>query len=270
MTKCAHILYIVLAFTLLCSCDNYSKLVKSNDYDAQYKAAIEYYEDGSYGKARQLFENLQMHYRGRDKAENINWYYANSLLKQHDYYLAAYSFTTFTKKYPYSDHAEEALFFAAYCKYKESPAYSLDQTMTHDAISDFELFAEKYPHSTHMPEVNQYLDEMHDKLMLKDYEIAYGYYNTEAYNAAYIALKNFVNLYPDSPKKEEALFYALKSGYEYAANSREDKMKERLQQVVNDFDKFSTVFKDSKFTKESQNIYTKSKALLAKLETEGK
>ncbi len=268
MNKCAHIVLILLSIILLCSCDGYSRLVKSEDYATQYSEAKRYYDEERYSRARQLLENLQLHYRDRENAENILWYYSQCLLKQKDYYLAAYNFTMFTKRYPYSTRAEEALYLAAYCKYKEAPPSYLDQTITKDAIEEFERFAERYPSSIHIPEVNAYLDEMNKRLMQKDYDIAVGYYNIESYHAAYVALKNFLNLYPDSPNREDAMYYILRSGYEYASNSREDKMQERLQQVVGDFDKFATTFTNSKYKESAQEIYTKSKALLAKIEQE--
>ena len=62
------------------------------------------------------------------------------------------------------------------------------------------------------------------------------------------------------------MYYIIKSGYEYAINSREDKMKERLQQVVNSFDKFATTFSNSKHLGECQKIYTDCKARLATME----
>ncbi len=43
-------------------------------------------------------------------------------------------------------------------------------------------------------------------------------------------------------------------------------MKKRLRQVVNNFDKFATMFKNSKYLSECQDIYTKCMAELAKLE----
>ena len=61
------------------------------------------------------------------------------------------------------------------------------------------------------------------------------------------------------------MYTIIKSGFEYAINSREDKMKERLQQVVNNFDKFATTFSNSKYLAECQNIYTRCKAELAKM-----
>ena len=76
----------------------------------------------------------------------------------------------------------------------------------------------------------------------------------------------FLNNYPDSPLREEAMFYILASGYEYGINSQEDKMRDRLQQVVNDFDRFATSFKESKHLAEAQQLYTKTRAALAALE----
>ena len=266
MKRILPFFFILLFFTVLTGCNSTEKLVKSNDFEAKYKAAVDYYEQGRYSKAIQLFENLSMHYRGRDYSENISWYYGQSLLKEKDYYTAAYQFKSFARQFPFSRNAEEATFLSAYCQYLNSPPYTLDQTATKEAITEMEQFADKYPQSVRIPEVNAYLDEMRNKLMLKDYEIAYGYYKIESYHAAYVSLQHFLNYYPDSDKREDAMFYMLKSGYEYAINSREDKMKERLQQVVNDFEKLSASFSNSKYLQNAQTIYTKCRSELAKIE----
>lgn len=270
MKRLSHIVVILLSILSLSACHGYNDLLKSTDYDAKYNAAVKYYEEGSYTRANQLFENLQLYYRGKDLAENINWYYSQSLMKQKDYYSASYQLVNFTRRYPYSQHAEEAAYQAAYCQYLESPEYSLDQTLTKGAIQALESFAEHYPSSVYLPQVNNYLDVLHNKLMQKDYEIAVGYYNVEQYHAAYVALNDFLNLYPDSPKREDAMFYILRSGYEYGINSRDDKVKERLQLVVDDFDKFSTTFSKSKYINQAQKIYTNSKAKLAEIEAQEK
>lgn len=259
----------VLSFAIA-GCTNYDKLLKSNDYEAKYAAAMRYYEENSFSKAIQLFENLTLYYRGKENAEDISWYYAQALYKEKDWYTAGYQFKRFARQFPYSERVEEAAFLSAYCKYIDSPAYSLDQSQTKLAIEEFETFAERWPRSNHMPEVNRYLDEMREKLMKKDYEIAYGYYFTEEYSAAYESLKNFLDLYPEAPMREDAMFYMLRSGYRYAAGSREDKQKERMQQVVNDFDRFSNSFKNSKYLNEARDIYTRARAALAKIEEEGK
>lgn len=260
--------YVLLLITivLLSSCDGYEKLIKGNDFDAKYEAAMNYYNNKNYTKAIQLYENLIMHYHGKENAENIAWYYGQSLLAEKDYFSAGYQFSNFFKRFPYSERAEEALFIAADCKYHESPEYYLDQKQTKEAIDAYESFVDRYPTSIHVPEINAHLDELRGKLMRKDYENAYGYYLTENYNAAYVSLQSFLNNYPDTPMKEDAMYYQLVSSYEYAINSQENKMKERLQQVINDFEKFNSSFGESKYKSQAQSIYTKTKAALAKLE----
>lgn len=270
MQKSVSIITMLLSLMLLGACSGYDKLLKSTDYDAQYKAAVDYYERENYSRAKQLFENLSIHSRDKERADSVAWYYANTLYRTENYYMASYHFNNYYRRYPYSSRAEDALFMSAYCKYKEVPYYSLDQKITKNAIADFEHFVDKYPQSPRIPEVNGYLDEMQQLLEKKDFEIAKGYFKIESYHAAYVAMKNFLNQYPNSQYREEAMYTILRAGYIYASNSREDKMKERLEAVINDFDSFVATFADSKYIKSSQDIYNKSRALLTQIEEKEK
>ena len=266
MKTTSKLTILVAIVAMLTSCSDYGKLMKGNDFDAKYQAAMKYYEDKNYTKAIQLYENLIMHYHGKEYAENISWYYAMCMMAEKDYYSAGYQFKSFYKRFAYSERAEEALYQAATCKYYESPEYYLDQKLTKEAIQEYESYLDRYPASIHVPEINTRLDELNEKLMHKAYGIAYNYYETENYHAAYASLQSFLNNYPDSPYREDAMFYLLASGYKYGIGSRESKMKERLQQVVNDFDRFSASFSDSKRLAQAQDFYTKAKAAIARLE----
>lgn len=251
---------------LLASCNNYEKLLNSPDYDAKYEAAVRYYNNNSYTAACRLFENLKLYGRGREHAEDVAWYYAQSLYKMSDFYTAAYEFQRFASQYPYSTRAEEALYMSCYCKYLDSPDYYLDQTATKSAIEDMEVFAERFPRSLHMPDINRQLDELRAKLVRKDYEIAYGYYNTEEYHAAYESFRQFINLYPDAPQREDAAFYLLESGYRFAKGSRESKQRERLRQVLNDYENFSSKYGESALLERAQQINKEARNLLAHLD----
>ncbi len=266
MKMMKNIVLMAVTCLVLAGCSSFDKLLNGNDFDAKYEAAMRYYNDNSYSKAIQLFENLTLHYRGRENAENIGWYYAQALYHEKDYYSAGYQFKRFSRQFPYSEHAEEAIFLSAYCKYMQSPSHTLDQSQTREAIADMESFVERYPRSNHIPEVNRYLDELREKLIKKDYEIAYGYYFIEEYSAAYESFRNFLNLYPEAPQREDAMYYQLEAGYRYAIGSREEKQRERLQHVVNDFERFSSSFAGSKRLAAAQQIYTKARAALTNLE----
>ena len=81
-------------------------------------------------------------------------------------------------------------------------------------------------------------------------------------DAYWNGLSDFMNQYPDSDKKEEAMYYMILSGYEYAINSTEAKIVERLNLVINDFEKFAASFSNSKYTKHTQDIYNKCREAL--------
>ena len=178
MKTALKIAIIAATALILTSCGNVEKLLKGNDFEAQYTAAMDYYNQKNYTKAIQLFENLIMHYHDKTHAEDISWYYGMCLMGEQDYYSAGYQFKNFFKRFPYSERAEEALYQAATCKYNESPEYFLDQRLTKEAIQEYESYVDRYPTSVHIPEINARLDELRGKLMQKDYEIFYGYYLT--------------------------------------------------------------------------------------------
>lgn len=251
---------------LLSSCastNKHNRLLKSNDQDAKFEAAMKAYEKGDYMHANQLFENLLLYSRGREMSEKVNLYYAKSLLGSKDYYSAGYQFESFVKWYPYSKYAEEALFQAAYCKYLEAPDYTLDQTLTKQSMDAFQEYIEKYPNSERVAEANKLMDELRENLIEKDYQNAFNYYKTMQYHAACVSFKRFLNDYPDvSQKRENAMYYIVLAGYKYANNSVEDKLKERFEEVILDYERYSVVFanmKDEKKCQELENIYNESK-----------
>ena len=237
----------ILICLLLTSCGStkHKKLLKSNDHEAKYAAAVNAYEKEDYFHSTQLFENLLLYYRGRDKAESVNMYYAKSLLGSKDYYSAGYQFENFVRWFPYSKDAQEALFQAAYCKYLESPKHSLDQTLTKESLKQFQSYIDKYPSSERVLDAKKYMKVLRNKIITKDYETAYNYYKTGKYQSAQFALKTFLNEYPESDYREQALYYIIIAGYKFAENSISDKRKERFELVVNDYQKFLAFYPES-------------------------
>lgn len=238
------VLLILIATFLVSSCSSkHTKLLKSNDNEAKYAAAVKAYEQGDYYHANQLFENLLLYFRGKDKAEDVNMYYGKSLMGGKNYYAAGYQFENFVRWFPYSPKAEEALFLSAYCKYKESPAYYLDQTLTKESMKAFQDYINKYPNSDRVKEANKYLDEMRLKIIKKDYTNAYNYYKVEQYQAASVALKDFINKYADQTEyRQNAMYYIVLADYYYAAGSVETKQKERWNTMILDYERYQALF----------------------------
>ena len=91
-----YILLVVLAT----SCGEYQEVLKSKDLDFKFGKAVEYYEAGEYNKAYPIFDELITLYRGTEKAQEVYFYYANTLYLQKDYILAGLSLQEFLQNLP--------------------------------------------------------------------------------------------------------------------------------------------------------------------------
>ncbi len=244
----------------------YNYVLKCDDYDLKYQKAFEYYNRKKYYKAHDLFEQLVPHERGRERGDEVLFYYALTNYKLGDYVTAGYYFRNFAYTYPNSEYTEQAQFMGAYCYYLIAPRWSLDQTTTHDAITQFEIFLSKYPNSDLVDSVNHLIDKLRYKLQKKAYMNAKLYYDLEYYESADIALSNSLKKYPDTPFKEQTLYYIALSRYLFAANSIRSKQKDRFLKALDAVSQYKNAFPNGKYIKKINNLEQKINANLSKLE----
>lgn len=243
------------------SCSKYQKLLKSPDTELKYKKAIEYYNNEDYYRALQLFDNILPYYRGTSRAEIIAYYYSMCHYYQRDYILASFHLNNFAKTFPKSEYAKECTYLSAYCNYLESPKYSLDQTYTYKALESFQIFADKYPKSDSVKLCNDYIDELRQKLMKKAFEISKLYFKTEEYKAAITSFRVNMETYPNTPYKQESMFYMLKSYFLLAEKSIDEKKYERYKSTIESYERFIAHFgENNSFSREALEIYNSAKA----------
>lgn len=255
-------LALLVAGVMLSSCSDYQKLLKNNNYEEKYNTAVELYEKGDYYRALQLFDQVIPVYRGKEKGEDLSFYYAYSYFYQGDYIMASYYFKLFAKNFPSSSRVEEAWFKSAECKYLQSPKYSLDQTSTNDAIEDMQAFANRYPNSIRLSTVNELIDKLRAKLEKKSYEKAELYFRMENYQSAVVSFENLLANYPDTEYREISLFKILKARYVYAKNSVYTKQEERYQETVEAYDKLITFFPESNYIKDAKKYHNEAMEFL--------
>jgi outer membrane protein assembly factor BamD len=259
--KVKNILWLCL-IGLAVSCGNYQKVVKSTDYEYKLKKAKEYYDGKQYGRSSQLYQELVNIYRGTNRADQIYYYLAKSFYGQKDYTLASHYFRLLLKEFPRSLYGEESQYMIGYCLYLDSPNPRLDQKTTNEAMDALQLFLNFYPNSTKVPEVNQLIEKLREKLVYKSYLTSKLYYDLQDYRAAVISLTNSLKEYPDSKYREELMFYLFKANYLLAVNSIEEKQRERLSNVIDEYFTFVDEFPKSKFKKEADRDFTHVKKLM--------
>jgi outer membrane protein assembly factor BamD len=238
-------LVAILLLIILASCGQYPKALKTDDAAIKYKVGEEMYEKGEYSKAIRLFEQIAPAYRGKPQSEKLFYMFAQSYYKNKQYYLSGYQFESFVSMYPKSEKVEESAYLGAFSYSKLSPVYSLDQIDTYKALDKLQNFIDIYPNSAYLPEANQTIKTLREKLEKKAFEIAKQYNTIRDYKAAQIAFNNFILDYPGTVYKEDALYYSLDSAYKLAINSVPSKMKERLLLAKESYTRFNKTFGNS-------------------------
>lgn len=244
----------VICAILLSACGEYQQVLKSKDLEFKLSKALEYYNDGDYNKAYPIFDELISLYRGTDKAQEVYFYYANTLYKQKDYILAGYHFKNFYKTFPQNENADEAAYLTAYCYYLEAPSHSLDQSYTFKAINELQLYINTHPGSENIEFCNEYMEELRGRLELKSYEIAKQYYKTRKYKAAMTAFTTTLREYPDTPYREEAMYLKTKAAFKLAVNSVTDLQEERFIEANTALNDLEEIYPDSEYLPELRKL----------------
>lgn len=253
------ILAAILLIGIFTGCSEYQKVLKSANPDLKYEKAVEYFKNEKYNKAYPLFEELLTLYRGTPKAADVYYYYAYTNYYLGDYLLAAYHFQNYYKTFPNTDKSEECQYMVGYCYYLESPVYSLDQSYTIKAINEIQLFVNTHPESERLAKCNELIEELHNKLERKSFEIAKQYYETGYYQAAVVAFNITLNDYPDTKFREDAMYLRLKSAYELAQNSVDSKKLQRYIESQTAYFEFINDFPESPKAQAAIDMYLKIK-----------
>lgn len=251
MKKIVSLLIVVVLF---CSCSDYQKALKNDDVAAKFEIATKMYDAGKYNKAIRLFEQLAPTYRGKPQAEKLFYMFSQSYYKTKQYYLAGYQFESFVSGYPRSEKVQEAAFLGAYSYSKLSPVYSLDQADTVKALDKLQAFIDNYPNSEYLPQANEAVKKLTEKLEKKAYENAKGYNTISDYKSALVAFDNFIADYPGTSLKEDALFYKYDSAYQLAINSVPAKMEERLNVAKVAYNNLLKFKNDTKYKKQAEEM----------------
>ena len=259
--------FIFAAFILMaiCSCKSqYELLLNSNDVDAKYKAAFEYFNNKKYSKSASLFESLSVLTEGTEKDDTVKYYWGLSNYNGKDYYTAETNFEKFIEIYPRSPFASEARYLRLDCLYKQTLRYELDQTPTYKAMNAISEYIVDYPESERLASCRDMLTELGERLDRKAYEAAKLYYKMEDYLASRVAFRNVLKDDSENIFREDILYYTAMSSYKYALLSVPAKQKERYLVFVDDYLNFIGELPQSQYRKELDLVYRKAQKALGR------
>jgi outer membrane protein assembly factor BamD len=268
MQQLRKLFFFLLALFLLTSCDNFSKIQKSKDYEFKLSKAEEYFSKKKYLYAQQLYEELFPVFKGTDKFEDLYYKYAYCFYNEGMYRDAEGLFKGYLEVFPNSDKAEEIDYMRAYCYYKESPKLELEQVNTNKAMSMMQTFINTHPGSPRIKEATEIIDKSRAKLELKEYRSAQLYYNLGEFKAAAISFSDLLNNYPESVLGDTYKLMVLKSYYKFAKLSVASKQEERFEKVISEYQDFLDRYPESKLLIEAESFNILSQNQLKAIKNE--
>jgi outer membrane protein assembly factor BamD len=247
-----------LAIILLFGCQPLNKILKNPDPHYKLRMAEQYYAKKKYVQAQQIYEDIMPFFRGQPEFEDIFYKYAYTAYNQKDYLNAENLFKNYLEVYPNSARSEEIDFMRAYTYYRQSPKAELDQTATLKAIGIFQTFINTHPGSARNKEANDIIDQLRQKLEVKDRKAAQLYFDLGQFRAAAVAFNTMLNQYADTENADQYKLMAIKSYFRFAELSVEDKKIERFEKVIEEANDFMDRFPASPLAKEVQQFVTQS------------
>ena len=265
---------VIMAFAalMMCSCaSEYNAVYKSSDNDYKYEYAKQSFAEGKYVRAATILQEIVTFMKGGDNAQESLYMLGMAQYMSRDYESASATFKKYGTSYPKGVYAEHAAFYVGQSLYESAPEPRLDQTPTMGAITAYQEFLDRYPESQLRPEAQRRLFELQDKLIMKELLNAQLYYNLGGYfgnlnandesnyESCIITAQNALKTYPFSKLREDFSLLIMKSKFELAENSTEQRKLERYRDAEDECYGFLNEFPDSKDKATAEKFIAKCK-----------
>ncbi len=259
------------AVLLLAGCaKEYNQVMKTTDYDYKYEYAKECFLNGKYTRAVLLLQDVVTIMKGRDNGQECLYMLAMACYCSQDYETAAQYFKRYYTSYPKGTYAEMASFYVGQSLYMSTPEPRLDQTPTMQAISAFQEYLDLFPDAQMKDVAHDRLYELQDKLVDKELYSAKLYYDLGSYfgnctnggsnyEACIITAQNAIKDFPFSQKREQFALLVMKSKFELAESSVEEKALDRYRDAEDECYGFLNEYPDSEYRRTAEKYIEQCK-----------
>ena len=267
------IIALCMAFLTTGCASEFSTVLKSTDRDFKYEYAKQCFAQGKFGNAITLLSEVVTAQKGRQNAQESLYMLAMAQYCNRDYEAASATFRKYFQSYPKGDFAEQASFYVGQSLFESMPDPRLDQSSTVGAINAYQNFMDYFPESSLREEAQKRLFILQDNLVMKEYLSAELYYNlggyfgninsnTESnYESCIITAENALKTYPYTSMREKFSLLIMKSKFELAQNSSEEKRVERYRDAEDECYGFLNEFPESENCKTAEKFIAKCKKI---------
>ena len=261
--KTLKIAAIAILVTAGACASKFETLLTSNDVEAKYEAAMNYYQNKKFARAAQLFESMAVLTSGTARDDTVQFYWGMSNYRNKDFYTAEGNFASFIQNFPRSPFTSDAEFYRLDCMYRATYRYELDQMPTRSCLAAISEYEREHPDdAAHLAACAEMKHDLQDRLDRKELEAGKLYYRMEDYLAAQVKLRNVLKTNADNFYREDVLYYTAMSSYNYARLSVADKRRERYLVFSDDYLNFVGEYPESHYRKELDGLYRRVQGVL--------
>ena len=259
------------AMTLMGCAGEFNKVYKYGDMGYRYEYAKQCFAEGHFTHAEALLQDMITMKKGSDEAQESLYMLAMAEYMNRDYETASATFKKYHQTYPKGLYAEQAAFYIGQSLYQSAPEPRLDQTPTNGAITAYQEFLDLYPNSPLRQEATDRMYELYDKLTMKELLSAQLYYNLGGYfgnvnsnsesnySSCIIVAQNALRTFPYTNLREDFSVLIMKSKFELAENSSEEKKLDRYRDAEDECYGFINEYPDSKMRPMAEKFIAKCK-----------
>ncbi|MFH2012157.1 MAG: outer membrane protein assembly factor BamD [Pseudomonadota bacterium] len=207
---------------------------KANTIEGQFNQAFFYYEDGKYKKAREAFEELRDNYPLSKYAIVAELRIADSYYQNKEYGEAILHYEDFRKLHPTSPVTPYVIYQTGMSYFKQILSIDRDQTVTENAIKQFEYLVSRYPSTDYASSARKNIKICKEKLAQHEFYVGHLYFKREKYEAALSRFNGILENFPKSGIIDEVYFYI---GESYLSLKEKEKAKTAFNHLVENFPK---------------------------------
>ncbi len=157
-------------------------------------------------KAREHYQELLANFPESHHRAVAQFNIAETLYNEKEYLEARFEYEKFLELHPAHGLAGQAQYQIGLCHVQQMRRYDRDQQHTRAALEAFRTMQRQHPQHALIPDAEDHIRRLRRRLAAHEMSVARFYYNKRAYHAAIGRLLNLIQVYPQAPNLDEALF----------------------------------------------------------------
>tara|TARA_B100000315_G_C14595987_1_gene599348 strand:+ start:5345 stop:6118 length:774 start_codon:yes stop_codon:yes gene_type:complete len=240
-------IFLIILIIGLFGCSGSNVDLTVDDILERYEKGLKYFEKKKFFRAQEEFEYVLLRGRHTDKADDAQYYLAESYFFNKEYLTAIVEYDRLIRMMgTQTNYLELSRYRICQCYAEESPKYYHDQSHTDKAIEKFQEFIEDFPESEYVEDAEEMIQVLRAKLAKKVYESAYLYVKLQEYESAIIYLNSLLDTYYDTSWADEGRLLYVQL---YLKLGKIDEAREYLNEIG--------------LKSKNDSIYQKAKSLIA-------